>query len=59
MQTDDVGNLLKSIADTRVMDQDGIWRTTDRDVRTALTHGDVETINEKLAYRKYIKVFVI
>ena len=27
----------------------------DRDVRTAPTHGDIETISEKLAYRKYIK----
>ena len=25
------------------------------DVRMTLTHGDVETISEKLAYRKYIK----
>ena len=37
------------------MDQDGIWRPTDRDVRTAPTHGDIETISEKLAYRKFIK----
>ena len=27
----------------------------DRDVRTAPTHGDIETISEKLAYRKHIK----
>ena len=37
------------------MDQDGIWRPTDRYVRTLPTHGDIEIISEKLAYRKYIK----
>ena len=37
------------------MDQDGIWRPTDRDVRKAPKHGDVETISEKLAYYKFIK----
>ena len=55
MQTDNVGNLIDSIATTRVMDQDGIRRPTYRDVRTAPTHGHVEAISEKLAYRKFIK----
>ena len=55
MQTENVGNLIDSIATTRVMDQEGIWRPTDREVRTAPTHGDIETIGEKLTYRKYIK----
>ena len=27
----------------------------DRDVRTTPTHGNVETMSEKLAYRKFIK----
>ena len=40
---------------TRVMDQDGIRRPADRDVRTTPTHADVETMSEKLAYRKFIK----
>ena len=55
MQKENVGNLINSIAATRVMDQDGICRTTDRDVRTRPTHGDVETMSEKLAHRKFIK----
>ena len=55
MQTDNVGNPIDSIAATRVMDQDGIWIPTDMDIRTAPTYGDVETISEKLVYRKYIK----
>ena len=55
MQTDNVGHPINSIAATRVLDQDGIWRPTDRDVRTTPTHGNVETISEKLAYRKFIK----
>ena len=55
MQTDNVGNPIDSIAATRVMDQDGIQKPTDRDVRTKPTHGDVETISKKLAYHKFIK----
>ena len=55
MQTDNVGNPIDSIAATRVMDQDGILRRADRDFRTLLTHGDVETMSKKLAYRKFIK----
>ena len=27
----------------------------DRDVRTTPTHGDIETISQKLAFHKYIK----
>ena len=29
--------------------------TTPSDIRTAPTHGDVESIREKLSYRKFIK----
>ena len=55
MQTDNVGHRSDGSVATRLVDQYGIWRPTDRDVRTAPTHGDVETMNEKLAYRKFIK----
>ena len=55
MQTDNVGNPIDPIAATRLMDQDRIWRSTNRDVRKTTTHGNIETISEKLAYRKYIK----
>ena len=55
MQTDNVDNPIDSIAATRLMDQDGVRRPTERDVRKTPTHGDVETMSEKLAYRKFIK----
>ena len=55
MQTKNVGYPIDSIAATIVVDQYGIWRPTDRDIRTAPTHGDIETISENLAFRKYIK----
>ena len=55
MQTDNIGNPINSIAATRLMYQDGIQRPRDRDVRTTPTHGDVETISEKLEYLKFIK----
>ena len=55
MKTENVGNPIDSIAATRVMDQNGIRRPTDRGVWTMPTHGDVETMSEKLAYRKFIK----
>ena len=55
MQTDNVGHRSNRSAATRVVDQDRICRSTDRDVRTTPTHGKIETISEKLAYRKFIK----
>ena len=55
IQTDNVGHRSDVSVATRVVDQDRIWRPTDRDVRTAPTHGDVETTTEKLAYCKFIK----
>ena len=55
MQTDNVGHRSDGSVATRVVEQDGIWRPTDRDVRTTPTHGEIETISEKLAYRKFIK----
>ena len=55
MQTDNVGHPIDSITATSVVYQDEIWRPTDRDVNMAPTHGNIETISEKLAYCKYIK----
>ena len=55
MQTDNVGDWRDGGVATRVADQDGIWRPTDSNIRTAPTHGDVESISEKLTYRKFIK----
>ena len=55
MQTDNVGHRSDGSVATRVVDQDGIWRTTYRDVRTTPTYGEIETMSEKLAYRKFIK----
>ena len=55
MQKDNVGHRSDGSVATRVVDQYRIWRPTDRDVRTAPTHGDVETTSENLAYRKFIK----
>ena len=55
MQTDNVGDQRGDGVATRISDQDEIWRPTLSNIRTAPTHGDVETINEKLAYRKFIK----
>ena len=37
------------------MDQDRIRKPADRDISTTPTHGNVETMSEKLAYRKFIK----
>ena len=55
MQTDNVGHQSDGSISTRVVDQDGIWRPKDRDVSTTPTHGEVETMSEKLAYRKFIQ----
>ena len=55
MHTDNVGHRSDGNVATRVVDQDRIWRPTDKDVRTTPTHGEIETISEKLAYHKFIK----
>ena len=55
MQTDNIGHPINSIAANIVMEQDGIWRTTDRDTNMAPMHGDIETISEKLVFHKYIR----
>ena len=55
MQTDNVGDRRDGGVATRIADQDGIWRPTESNIRTAPTHGDVESICVKLAYRKFIK----
>ena len=55
METENVGNRLDGIVATRVVDLNRIWRSTVRDVSMAHTHDDIETISEKIAYRKYIR----
>ena len=55
MQTDNVGDRRDRGVATRVADHDGIWRPTDIDIKTTPTHGDVESISEKLVYHKFIK----
>ena len=55
MQTDNVGKQRGGAAATRIADQDGIWRPTLSDIKTAAIHGESETKIEKLAYRKFIK----
>ena len=55
MQTYNVGKQRGDGVATRIADQDGIWRPTLSDIKTAATHGNVETRSEKLAYRKFIK----
>ena len=55
MQTDNVGHRSNGRVATRVVDQDRIWMPTDIGVITTPTHGKIETISEKLVYRKFIK----
>ena len=55
MQTDNVGERRGGGAATRIADQYGIWRTTFRDIKTEVIHGESETKSEKLAYHKFIK----
>ena len=40
---------------TRIANKDGIWKPTLSNIETAPTHGNIEIISEKLAYRKFIK----
>ena len=55
METKNVGHRSNRSVATRVVDQNRICRPTYRDVKMGPTHGDIETISEKLAHRKYIR----
>ena len=44
MQTDNIGDRRGDGVATRIADQDGIWRPTLSDIKTAPTHGGIETI---------------
>ena len=55
MQTDNVDEQRSGGVATRIANKDGIWKPTLSDIETAPTHGDIETISEKLAYHKFIK----
>ena len=55
MQTDNLVKRRGGGVATRIADQDGIWGPTLSNIKMAPTHGDVETISEKLSYRKSIK----
>ena len=54
-QTDNAGDRRGGSVDTRIADQDRIWRPMLSDIKTAPTHDERETISKKLAYRKFIK----
>ena len=49
MQTDNVGERRGGGVSTRIAEQYGIWGPTLSNIETAPTHGDIETISEKLA----------
>ena len=55
METYNVGHQIKGIVATGVADPNRIWSSTDMDNRMARTHDNIETIGEKLAYRKHIR----
>ena len=55
MGTENVGHRIDVIVATRIEDPIRIWRSTNRDDRMARTHDDIETISEKIAYRKHIR----
>ena len=55
MQTDNLGERISGGVTTRIANKDGIWKPTLSDIETVATHGEIKTISEKLAYRKFIK----
>ena len=55
MQTENLSDRRGGGVATRIAEQYGIWRPTLSNIRTVPTNGEIETISEKLAYRKFIK----
>ena len=55
MQTDNVDKRISGGVATRIVNNYGIWKPTLSDIEMVATHGEIETIIEKLVYRKFIK----
>ena len=55
MQTENIREQRSGGAATRIANQDGIWKPTLSNIKAAAIHSKIETISEKLAYRKFIK----
>ena len=55
METENVGHRINGMVATRIEDPNRIWRPTDRNNKMARTHDDIETISERIAYRKHIR----
>ena len=55
IQTYNVINRRSGGVATRITNKDGIWKPTLSDIETESTHGNIKTISEKSAYRKFIK----
>ena len=51
METENVGGIVAF----RIENLDGIWRRTTRDNTMVHTHDNIETISEKITYRKHIR----
>ena len=54
-QTDNVGQQGSDSAATRIANQDGVWKPTLREIRSAALRGESEKISETLAYLKFNK----
>ena len=59
IQTDNVLDQRSGGVATRIANKDGIWETKPSDIGTAATHDDIKNISEKLAYRKYIRIWIL
>ena len=55
IQTENVCERRSGGVATRIANKDGIWKPTLSNIETVATHGEIKTISEKLAYRKFIK----
>ena len=55
IQTYNIGDRRSGGVATRIANKDGIWKPMLSNIETAATHGEIKTISEKLAYRKFIK----
>ena len=51
METDNVGHRIDGIVATIIEYPNRIWMSTDMENRMVRTHGNIETISEKIAYR--------
>ena len=59
IQTDNVLDQRSGGVATRIADKEVIWEPKPSDIETAATHDEIKNISEKLAFRRYLRIWIL